>query len=510
MSTSFEQPITSCPPSRSDSFEDGPRSPSNEFDSEAALILVSDHEQTDDMDSASFGFSSDEERDEEDSFQQAPSSTAPLSSISVFLYLISPLLKLGALLSTFEVARLPLKLALPGLFFFACLCAFSRQIWYMLSRYVRRTDIEEIFLESFARGRGKEQRRYNIRMTVRFSIALLRVLLVAMYLQSCADVLVRYLPERLFVPQRFVATTVLALLITPLCFAPSLSSNLVLYPTWLSVATYVAWFACTVYAHAKGMFFSPKELHPPALWQGLSIIAFTYTTSHTIPLYAALRGTYQPGLPKPKRSQTFKILSLLSIVIATALIVPTILFNSQASPFALQTTQETPKALVDAMSFLSLATLLLGIPSIFAMSPTLPVPLAIRRRTSLPVSKMALFVITYLMSYLYDGWARAMCDVLLVLAFLGTFTVPALVHIVLHNFRRPLSIVMPTTPAAPSHPSLNHSDSYNDELLQRKERTLQRRRFARRILWDIGVWTLLIPVSGGGLVWVGGRLLGKW
>ena len=86
----------------------------------------------------------------------------------------------------------------------------------------------------------------------------------------------------------------------------------------------------------------------------------------------------------------------------------------------------------------------------------------------------------------------------------------ALVHIVLHNFRRPLSIVMPTTPAAPSHPSLGRSESYDDELLQRKERTLQRRRFARRVLWDVGVWTLLLPVSGGGLVWAGGRVLGRW
>lgn len=81
----------------------------------------------------------------------------------------------------------------------------------------------------------------------------------------------------------------------------------------------------------------------------------------------------------------------------------------------------------------------------------------------------------------------------------------------LHNFRRPLSIVMPATPAAPvHHPVLGRSDSYNDELLQRKERTLQRRRFARRILWDVGVWTLLLPVSGGGLVWAGGRLAGRW
>lgn len=86
----------------------------------------------------------------------------------------------------------------------------------------------------------------------------------------------------------------------------------------------------------------------------------------------------------------------------------------------------------------------------------------------------------------------------------------AFLHIVIHNFRRPLSIVLPGTPGMPSHPGMHRSDSYNDELLQRKERTLQRRRFARRILWDIGVWTLLIPVSGGGLVWAAGRVAAQW
>lgn len=161
------------------------------------------------------------------------------------------------------------------------------------------------------------------------------------------------------------------------------------------------------------------------------------------------------------------------------------------------------------------------------MTPALPVPLSVRRHTILPVSKIILFFVTYLVAFSYGTVSRAMCDVLLVLAFLSTFTAPgtslrnldsicyvnnlaALIHIVVHNFRRPLAIVMPATPAVPSHPSLNRSESYNDELLQRKERTLQRRRFARRILWDIGVWTLLVPVSGGALVWSVGRLAGRW
>lgn len=49
-----------------------------------------------------------------------------------------------------------------------------------------------------------------------------------------------------------------------------------------------------------------------------------------------------------------------------------------------------------------------------------------------------------------------------------------------------------------------------DELLQRKERMLQRRRLGRRIVWDIAVWVLLVPVGGGGVVWAVGRVLGRW
>lgn len=183
MSTRPEPPAS---PTSSSSFSDGRRSPEHDFDSESALILVGEHDQNDDVDATPFEFSSDDEDREDEQFEQpGNSSIAPLSTTAVFLYLLSPLLKLGALLSVYDVARLPLKVALTGLVFFAALCAFSRQIWYMLSRYVRRTDMEEVLLETFAKGRGRERRRYFIRMFVRFGTALLRVLLVAVYLR-CA------------------------------------------------------------------------------------------------------------------------------------------------------------------------------------------------------------------------------------------------------------------------------------------------------------------------------------
>jgi hypothetical protein len=161
----------------SGSFSDDGRDP------ESALIFVSDQDDHDDVDSSPFEFSSDDEDREQDFDQVRSPTVASLSPSAVFVYLLSPLLKLGALLSIFDVSQLPLKLAIPGVLLFATLCTFSRQIWYMLSRYVRRTDLEEVFLETFAKGRAREGRRYALRMLVRICIAALRVLLVAVYLR---------------------------------------------------------------------------------------------------------------------------------------------------------------------------------------------------------------------------------------------------------------------------------------------------------------------------------------
>jgi len=118
-------------------------------------------------------------------------------------------------------------------------------------------------------------------------------------------------------------------------------------------------------------------------------------------------------------------------------------------------------------------------------------------------------------------------DLGLIGALAGTYMLPAIVHITTHHFKQPLSIIIPNTPLAattfsPSssssdasspHSPLAHSpttQSPYDELLQRKERALQRRRLGRRIIWDIGVWVLLVPVGGGGVVWGVGRVIGRW
>ena len=163
--------------------------------------------------------------------------------------------------------------------------------------------------------------------------------------------------------------------------------------------------------------------------------------------------------------------------------------------------QQLPSpSLQTAMTVCGAASLILSVPAILISTPAVPVPYSIRRATSFPLSKILIYLLPICLSTLPAHLVSIGSDIVVLLVFLGTYVLPAFIHITIHNFRRPLSIVIPPTTPTTSGP-LEPSDSRNDELLQRKERTLQRRRLGRRLIWDIGVWVLLLPIGGGGLVW---------
>jgi hypothetical protein len=147
------------------------------FDSSTALILVPDDQ---DSESAPFDFTDDDDDETEQQYTPQKTST-PLYPTTVFLYLLSPYLKLGALL--LPNLNLPLKYGIPSLVCLALLSAFARQIWYMLARYLRKSDLEDIILDAFARGRGKERRREILRTMVRSGTGGLRILLATVYLR---------------------------------------------------------------------------------------------------------------------------------------------------------------------------------------------------------------------------------------------------------------------------------------------------------------------------------------
>lgn len=168
----------------SDSFRSD-HSPANDYDPSAALIVVHDVDDPD-PDPISFEFTSDDDGDEED--EQLDSLHSPsvpsLPATSVFLYLLTPFLKLGAIQIIDASREVQLQWAVSALLVFAVLSALTRQVWYMLAKYVRRADMETVLLETFARGRGRDRLRNVIRQVVRFSIGLFRVLLTVVYLRG--------------------------------------------------------------------------------------------------------------------------------------------------------------------------------------------------------------------------------------------------------------------------------------------------------------------------------------
>ena len=111
-------------------------------------------------------------------------------------------------------------------------------------------------------------------------------------------------------------------------------------------------------------------------------------------------------------------------------------------------------------------------------------------------------------SYLASSEISAVLTaILIVMALLSTYFLPALVHISTHLFKRPVTIVIPRKPKqqnslAPNLTSAVEDDAHGigsassptnavRELLLRKERAMQKKQFRKRIMWDIGVWTLL-------------------
>jgi hypothetical protein len=54
----------------------------------------------------------------------------------------------------------------------------------MLARYMRAASMDDVIVDAFARGRGKEQRRNVLRNLIRIGTGSLRVLLATIYLRG--------------------------------------------------------------------------------------------------------------------------------------------------------------------------------------------------------------------------------------------------------------------------------------------------------------------------------------
>jgi hypothetical protein len=138
-----------------------------------------------DFPNAELDFSSDDELP--DDFAAQPdrfnaSIIPPLSPTLVLLYLSIPYLKLGPMF--LPTSNTPLSQSIPTLLICAAFATFTRELWYLLARYLRKMDIEEVVLDVFARGSDKTGTRLLLRVIVRVGTFVMRVLLASVSLRG--------------------------------------------------------------------------------------------------------------------------------------------------------------------------------------------------------------------------------------------------------------------------------------------------------------------------------------
>ena len=150
--------------------------------STSRLILLPD---TDDRDPLQ-DYTTDDEDDSEDSDPQQAiyqQPILPLTRSVVFLYLLSPYLRLGAIY-TLGIGNASLTYGVSGLVVAASLSAFCRQIWFLLGRYLRKSSTEDILIHIFARRHRRGPKHGSARYTVTIISGLFRLLIAAMYLRG--------------------------------------------------------------------------------------------------------------------------------------------------------------------------------------------------------------------------------------------------------------------------------------------------------------------------------------
>ena len=346
----------------------GPSSPLVGPHSSPELVLVNDV----DSPNEELDFSSDD--DLSDDFGAQPdrlnaSVIPPLSPTLILLYLSIPYLKLGPMF--LPTSDTPLSHSIPTLLICALFATFTRELWYLLARYLRKMDIEEVVLDVFARGSDKTHTRHLLRTIVRVGTFTMRVLLASVSLRGADIYLLSSFPEELTsrsfcrctpspYPRTFSSRRARARYgHYRSCVAPSLCGTL---------ACRQADYICNM-----GVFFGlldmvgggilrPRERNivygsslaktwcslagnqlsvtPTSPYQcdfclqcATASTAFVFSSSWTIPLYASLRSSVPATtiVVKRRRRRSFKILIAASVAITVALVLPLCVFASSSN-----------------------------------------------------------------------------------------------------------------------------------------------------------------------------------
>ncbi|KAL1745263.1 hypothetical protein HDZ31DRAFT_63273 [Schizophyllum fasciatum] len=495
-------------------------------DSTAALILVHDEDEEERDTGFDFAYNSSGEDEEEEDDEGIPPGQPAVSPFMTFLYLLSPSLKLGALLLP-STAGTTLSRRVTSVVACAALSLIARHVWYMLTRYYwkgARGDIGRLIIHAFTSTRGSTlaRRRYRrMESVLRICRWIVGVLMAGVYIRESAICLL----ATVTIHPIIILVLLICAAIPFVMYPGNVASKTVKATTVLSIVSYIIWFSlqCYTFTHTTGPA-DPQEIG--ILYNPLSIplLAYATTPGPLLSLYASLKvkprhhehfrlptsasTTSDAGLStkKPRfhfQWSSFKVLSAFAMLFSLGLTLPvaTLVAGVERKAARMAFSPDPVIALTSALS------LFLGVPLILTSVPTLAFPTPASLRRALPpasvVSRALTVVALALVALVPLRWP--LNDALLVLVALPMYLLPAILHITTHFVKRPMAIVAPQTPRAlPGSADGAHSPLTPDEsaLLQRKEHALQLKLLKRRLVWDVLVCGVLVPAGLGGLAWV--------
>ncbi|KZT36653.1 hypothetical protein SISSUDRAFT_1130220 [Sistotremastrum suecicum HHB10207 ss-3] len=510
---------TSSQPSSSAHPDSPTSSPSP--NSASRLILVQEDDEFRDSPSSVPQFEEDSDEDDDDDDGRSSHDDhfisqdhRPLSPLRTLLYLIAPALRLGAFLLPF-LSSTRLAITLPCLLVSVLLTALVRHIWLLLARYVKRATVEEVCSEALAKMSNSPGWRGFIKVLIRVGGTALAFLISLVYLRVAIISLLPLLPESPHM--RPILAAIILFLLIPLVAPPShISSNLLFATSLTSCILYVAWFSVLLHSKVVDSLTYDETMRfvgISGLWDSLTCSLFAYGSFSPLQLYVSLSAHRTPTLgvaTRMKRRTSFTVLSLVASIVSLAFTLPLIFVHPPTEPLATSTPVDDtlPKvlrALRALILFLSIPEVFTNLPFLPRIPASFPLPALLRRPHPQFFPRGLLLILISFATLIPTSLSYILSSVLLILSIIASYLFPALLHIIHHNLLRPTAIVVPASRSR-AHLMAGDGEDDSDALLFAKELALQRRRFGRRVMWDIAAWALL----AGAILWIVGRIVHWW
>ncbi|KAH7099635.1 hypothetical protein BKA62DRAFT_709592 [Auriculariales sp. MPI-PUGE-AT-0066] len=479
------------------------------------LVLLHDDDSNDEAELSSLPLPEDEDESEDE--QNAQSYT--LSSNLVLLYLVSCSTRLGASMLSDLESHVSWRIILPVLLVVALVTLATTQVWIRMAHYVRKSSLADVVADGIVAREEHARQRKVVRSMVKLGGIGTNVLLCSVYMRSFLDTLLQLYSKDVGYALRVPVTLALALTAAA-CMGSTLRSKRVILSTAVSLSCYTMALLAMSFLRAKGISWpDPDQTEPRSLkfriWESTSIILFAFTTPFVLPLYAVMARPSTVHSERKKVSQSFTAVSILWLVLSIILLVPLIF----VSPGALRSTAHlarefSPATVQRTVIFLRSFAVVAAMPSVTSILPT-PNSNAFgfAARSRRIVWRGFFLAVMTLLALSSQRASRVFSGLAMLLSLIGSYVLPCILHIVHHYVRRPQAILVPTDGTIYTMYSPNGGSDDEDEsegLLQRKEDSLQRRRLARRIVWDVAVWLVILPLGAASLGWTGGRMVGRW